>query len=82
MWTRESLPSSVSVENVTEFKTPGRRRIEGDARCARSSIHERLGEPLTPQMVAEGVLTIARGAGPAGPAIGITGSSGLEAILR
>jgi hypothetical protein len=39
-------------------------------------------KPLTPHMVAEGILTIARGEGPAGPAITITGDSGLEAILR
>jgi hypothetical protein len=46
---------------------------------------EKLGKPLTPRMVAEGILTIARGEGPAGPAIAITGKSGLEpmeAILR
>jgi len=38
---------------------------------------ERFGKPLTPQMVAEAILTIARGEGPAGPAIAITG---LEAM--
>jgi NAD(P)-dependent dehydrogenase (short-subunit alcohol dehydrogenase family) len=41
---------------------------------------ERFGKPLTPQMVAEGILTISRGEGPAGPAIAITGNSGLEAM--
>ena len=35
---------------------------------------------LTPQMVAEAILTISRGEGPAGPAIAITGKSGLEAM--
>jgi hypothetical protein len=46
---------------------------------------ERFGKSLTPQTVAEGILNIARGEGPAGPAIAITGKSGLEsmeAILR
>ena len=41
---------------------------------------ERFGKPLTPQMVAEAILTISRGEGPAGPAIAITGNSGLEAM--
>jgi hypothetical protein len=31
-------------------------------------------------VVAEGILTIARGEGPAGPAIAITGNNGLEAM--
>ncbi len=41
---------------------------------------ERFGKPLTPQMVAEGILTLSRGEGPAGPAIAITGNSGMEAM--
>ena len=43
-------------------------------------VMERFGKPLTPQMVAEGILTISRGEGHAGPAVAITGNSGLEAI--
>jgi hypothetical protein len=39
---------------------------------------EKFGKPLTPQMVAEGILTIARGEGPAGPSIAITGNNGLQ----
>jgi NAD(P)-dependent dehydrogenase (short-subunit alcohol dehydrogenase family) len=38
------------------------------------------GKPLTPQMVAAGILTLARGEGPDGPAIVITGNNGLEAV--
>jgi NAD(P)-dependent dehydrogenase (short-subunit alcohol dehydrogenase family) len=41
---------------------------------------ERFGKPLTPQMVAEAILTLARGEGPAGPAIAITGDDGMEAM--
>jgi hypothetical protein len=41
---------------------------------------ERFGKPLTPQMVADGILTLSLGEGPAGPAIAITGNSGLEAM--
>jgi len=40
---------------------------------------QRFGEPLTPQMIADGILTIALGEGPAGPAIAISGS-GLDAM--
>ena len=41
---------------------------------------ERFGKPLTPQMVADGILTLSFGEGPAGPAIAISGNSGLEAM--
>jgi NAD(P)-dependent dehydrogenase (short-subunit alcohol dehydrogenase family) len=41
---------------------------------------EGFGKPLTSQMVAQGILTIARGEGPAGPAVAIPGNSGLEAM--
>jgi NAD(P)-dependent dehydrogenase (short-subunit alcohol dehydrogenase family) len=40
---------------------------------------ERFGEPLTPQMIADGILTLALGEGPTGAAIAISGS-GLEAM--
>ena len=41
---------------------------------------ERFGKQLTPPMVAEAILTIARGEGPSGPAIAITGNNGVEAM--
>jgi len=40
----------------------------------------KFGKPLTPQMVAEAILTIARGEGPAGSFLSITGNNGLEAM--
>ena len=41
---------------------------------------ESFGNPLTPQMVADGILPLSLGEGPAGPAIAISGNSGLEAM--
>ncbi|MGO9584694.1 MAG: SDR family oxidoreductase [Limisphaerales bacterium] len=41
---------------------------------------EKFGKPLTPRMVADGILTLSRGEGPAGPAIAISGNKGLEAM--
>jgi hypothetical protein len=41
---------------------------------------ERFGKPLTPQMVADAILTLSLGEGPVGPAIAISGNSGLQAM--
>lgn len=41
---------------------------------------ERFGKPLTAPMVAQAILALGRGEGPAGPAVVITGNSGMEAL--
>jgi NAD(P)-dependent dehydrogenase (short-subunit alcohol dehydrogenase family) len=69
----------------TEIADRASKMYAAKAGITQEQFMERFGTPLTPQMVAEGILTIARGEGPAGPAIAITGKSGLEpmeAILR
>jgi NAD(P)-dependent dehydrogenase (short-subunit alcohol dehydrogenase family) len=64
----------------TEIADRASKMYAARAGITQEKFMERFGKPLTPQMVAEGILTIARGAGPAGPAIAITGNSGLEAM--
>ena len=59
---------------------PGGEDVRAKAGISQEKFMERFGKPLTAQMVAKGILTIARGEGPAGPAIAITGKSGLEAM--
>ena len=41
---------------------------------------ERFGKPLNPQMVANAILALSLGEGPAGPAVAISGNRGLEAM--
>ena len=64
----------------TEIADRASKMYAAKAGITQEKFMERFGKPLTPQMVAEGILTISRGEGPAGPAIAITGNSGLEAM--
>ena len=64
----------------TEIGDRAAKMYAAKAGISQEKFMERFGKPLTAQMVAEGILAIARGEGPAGPAIAITGKSGLEAM--
>lgn len=64
----------------TEIGDQASKMYAAKAGITQEQFMERFGKPLTPQMVAEGILTISRGEGPAGPTIAITGNSGLEAM--
>jgi NAD(P)-dependent dehydrogenase (short-subunit alcohol dehydrogenase family) len=64
----------------TEIADRASKMYAAKAGISQEKFMERFGKPLTPQMVAEGILTIARGEGPPGSAIAITGNSGLEAM--
>lgn len=64
----------------TEIADRASKAYAAKAGITQEKFMERFGKPLTPQMVAEGILAITRGEGPAGSAIAITGNSGLEAM--
>ena len=64
----------------TEIADRASKMYAAKAGITQEKFMERYGKPLTPQMVAEAILTIARGQGPAGPAIAITGDGGMEAM--
>ena len=64
----------------TEIGDRAAKMYAAKAGISQEKFMERFDKPLTPHMVAEGILTIARGEGPAGPTIAITGKSGLEAM--
>ncbi len=76
---RQELPW-VRMIAGTEIGDRSAKMYAAKAGISQEKFMERFGKPLTPPMVAEGILTIARGEGPAGPAIAITGNSGLEAM--
>lgn len=64
----------------TEIADSASKMYAAKAGITQEKFMERFGKPLTPRMVAEGILRIARGEGPVGSAIAITGNSGLEAM--
>ena len=64
----------------TEIFDQAAKAYAAKAGITREKYAERFGKPLTPQMVAEGILILARGEGPAGTAVAISGDDGLEAM--
>ncbi|HVE82402.1 MAG TPA: SDR family oxidoreductase [Myxococcales bacterium] len=63
----------------TEIADKASRVYSAQAGITQAAFMERFGKPLTPALVAEQVLAIARGEGPAGTAIGLKGT-GMEAL--
>jgi len=63
----------------TEIADVASKRYAAKSGVSQEDFMKRFGTPLTPRMVADAILQLARGEGPAGPVIAITGN-GMEAM--
>jgi NAD(P)-dependent dehydrogenase (short-subunit alcohol dehydrogenase family) len=64
----------------TEVADAASKRYAAKNGITQEEFMKRFGKPLTAPMVAEAILALARGEGPAGPSVVITGNNGLEPL--
>jgi NAD(P)-dependent dehydrogenase (short-subunit alcohol dehydrogenase family) len=64
----------------TEVADAASKRYAAKLGITQEQYMARFGKPLTPPMVADAILALARGEGPAGPSVVLTGEKGMEAL--